>query len=149
MSKNELTMTFEPYASKSLTDVIEEGLAFFNVAQTGVAGWHPVQIFLKDPTGEVMGGLLGTIWAGWLFIRLLWLRESVRGSGYGSKLLLAAEQHAIEKGCVNSYLDTHSWQARPFYEKLGYEVFGTLEDYPVRHKKFFLRKRLTEKNARN
>jgi GNAT superfamily N-acetyltransferase len=128
-----------------LTEVIHEGLAMFNVAQTGVANWHPVQIFLKDSTGEVMGGLLGVIWAGWMFVSMLWLRESIRGSGYGSKLMLAAEQHAIEKGCANSYLDTHSWQARPFYEKLGYEVFATLEDFPVGHKKFFLRKRLIEK----
>ena len=39
-------------------------------------------------------------------------------------------------------LDTHSFQARPFYEARGYKVFGVLDDYPEGHKKFFLSKKL-------
>lgn len=40
-----------------------------------------------------------------------------------------AELYAVERGCTNAFLDTFSFQARPFYEKLGYRVFGILENH--------------------
>ncbi len=54
----------------------------------------------------------------------------------------AAEDYARMRGCHSAHLDTHTWQARPFYEKRGYEVFATLDDFPPGHQKFFLRKKL-------
>jgi hypothetical protein len=56
--------------------------------------------------------------------------------------MLAIEGAAEERGCERAHLDTFSYQARPFYEKLGYRVFGELEDYPPGHTRFFLRKQL-------
>jgi hypothetical protein len=52
------------------------------------------------------------------------------------------EVEAILRGCHSAFLDTFSYQARPFYEKLGYEVFGTLNDYPRGHQRFYMQKRL-------
>ena len=52
------------------------------------------------------------------------------------------EQAAKERGCTYAHLDTFSFQARPFYEALGYEVFGILDDYPPGHHKFFMKKAL-------
>lgn len=46
------------------------------------------------------------------------------------------------------YLDTFDFQARPFYERHGYEVFGTLDDYPPGHSRFFLRKDLALQPAK-
>src|SRR5204862_307409 len=62
----------------------------------------------------------------------------------GTRLLRAAEDYAVERGCFASTLETHSYQARPFYEKCGYQVFGTLEDHPPGHAKYFMRKQLAE-----
>jgi len=53
------------------------------------------------------------------------------------------EHAAKERGCTAAHLDTFSFQARPFYESLGYEVFGTLDDYPQGHQRFFMKKTLT------
>jgi hypothetical protein len=53
------------------------------------------------------------------------------------------EQAAKERGCTYAHLDTFSFQARPFYEALGYEVFATLDEYPPGHHKYFMKKALT------
>jgi ribosomal protein S18 acetylase RimI-like enzyme len=82
-----------------------------------------------------------TAWQ-WLFIRLLWLPETLRGTGLGRDLMQRAEAEASARGCGNVWLDTYSFQARGFYEKLGYTVFGTLEGYPPGHRRYFLQKRL-------
>ncbi|MGB0061243.1 GNAT family N-acetyltransferase, partial [Candidatus Binatus sp.] len=72
----------------------------------------------------------------------LWVDPALRGKGYATKLMNAIEQLAIQRGCTNSYLDTFSFQARPLYEKLGYKVFGTLENHPKGHSHYFLKKSL-------
>jgi GNAT superfamily N-acetyltransferase len=56
----------------------------------------------------------------------MWVAESERGKGYGSALLSAVENYAADQGCRMAYLETTSFQARPFYESLGYQIFGEL-----------------------
>ena len=53
-----------------------------------------------------------------------------------------AEQIALEHGCVGVWLDTFAFQARPFYEKLGYTCFGQIDDHPRGSARYFLQKRL-------
>jgi ribosomal protein S18 acetylase RimI-like enzyme len=60
----------------------------------------------------------------------LWVHESARRDGYGRQLLEAAEATAREHHCQGAFLETHSFQARPFYEKAGYEVMGEIANYP-------------------
>ncbi|TMJ27052.1 MAG: GNAT family N-acetyltransferase, partial [Alphaproteobacteria bacterium] len=96
----------------------------------------------KSTRGETLGGVMGAIWGGWLQIAILWIDESVRGQDWGTRLMDQAETYAREHGCHSATLDTHSFQARPFYEGRGYEIFGTLDDYPKGHKRFYLRKKL-------
>jgi ribosomal protein S18 acetylase RimI-like enzyme len=121
---------------------VRDHLDAFNFAATGIAAWYPLRLFIKNRRGETMGGLLGVVWGGWLHISYLWVDEAMRGQDWGTRLMDQAEAFARERGCHSVELDTHSFQARPFYEQRGYEVFGTLDDYPKGHKKFFLRKKL-------
>jgi hypothetical protein len=78
---------------------------------------------------------------GYTFERLPWprLREGVALAG---KLTKRAELYALERGCTDAFLDTFSFQARPFYEKLGYRVFGTLENHPAGYQHYFMTKQL-------
>jgi GNAT superfamily N-acetyltransferase len=140
----DLQIVVEPHASDHLAQVVRDGLALYNVAVTGLADSHPLVIFLKEAHGEIVGGVLGHLWGQWLHVTTLWVAEPVRGQGYGRQLLEAAETYARERGCRHVKLETHSFQARPFYEQLGYEVFATLEDCPVGHREYFLHKRLAE-----
>jgi len=139
-----LRVVVEPHAADSLKQIVRDGLGAYNLTKTGYEEYYPVSIFLRDANDEVLGGVLGEIWAQWLFVSHLWLAAPLRRHGYGRKLLLAAESYAVEKGCHGAYLTTSSFQARPFYEKLGYEVFAELDDFPAGHKQYFLKKRLVE-----
>ena len=135
-------VTFEPYAAAELLHRVQAMVDHYNIASTGQAEWYPVAFFLRDEAGEVLGGLLGEIWAGWLHVRTLALAAPARGQGFGRELMKRAEAYARERGCSDAFLDTFSFQARPFYEKLGYRVFGVLENYPAGHQHFFMTKRL-------
>jgi GNAT superfamily N-acetyltransferase len=122
--------------------IVQAGLLAFNVARIGDPGEEPVHVFLRDEAGDVGGGLLGHIRWRWLYVAKLWVHESLRGGGSGAALMEAAEEHARRRGCIGAYLDTFEYQARPFYEKLGYRLFGTLEGYPPGYRQFYLAKRL-------
>ena len=138
----EFEIVFDPMPPDGLSRFVVDNLDNHNVAATGLSTWYPVGFFLKNARGEWLGGLLGSLWGGWLHVRILWVDPAARGRDNGARLLQAAEDYAVERGCFAATLETHSFQARPFYEKCGYQVFGTLEDYPPGHAKYFMRKRL-------
>lgn len=138
---NDLSIVFSEQPGAA-GQVVRERLDLFNVGATGVSTYYPVHFFVRTSLGETLGGLMGSIWGGWLHIGFLWIDEAVRGRDWGTRLMDHAEAYARERGCHSVTLDTHSFQARPFYEKRGYEVFGVLDDYPKGHKKFFLKKKL-------
>jgi GNAT superfamily N-acetyltransferase len=126
---------------------VVQGLLAFNEKWLGPSNEQPVRFVACDELG-VVGGLLGhTRWS-WLYVAKLWVDERGRGQGIGTKLLIAAEELARTRGCTDASLDTFEYQARPFYEKLGYELFGTLDGYPPGFRQFYLRKRLLQPGGR-
>jgi len=78
-----------------------------------------------------------------MFVELLFVPECLRGQGTGRQLMEQAEVVAREHGCVGIWLDTFSFQAPGFYQKLGYAVFGEIGNYPPGHSRFFLHKHLS------
>jgi GNAT superfamily N-acetyltransferase len=132
----------EPRASSADVDFVREGLSLFNVATTGRSYYSPLAIFLRDERGAILGGACGHVWGGWLDLSLLWVAEPLRGKGYGRELLEAAEDEARSQGCTGVFLTTFSFQARPFYERFGYEVVADIPDYPAGHAYHVLKKSL-------
>jgi GNAT superfamily N-acetyltransferase len=137
-----LNVDFEPFVDDGVRRYLNDGINHHNIAATGAAAYFPANFVVRGAGGEVVAGLLGEIWGGWLQVDVLWVAEALRGQGQAGRLMAAAEAYAIEKGCVGAVLDTFSFQARPFYERLGYRVFGQLADYPPGHTRFYMEKRL-------
>jgi GNAT superfamily N-acetyltransferase len=140
-------VSIEPQARREDIDTVVRGLRDFNTEFLGPSKLEPVQILLRDGNEEVVGGLLGHSVYRWMFIAKLWIAEAFRGRRHGSALLDAAEAEARSRGCVGIHLDTFEYQARPFYEKHGFELFGTLEGYPPGSRQFYLAKRLDHRMA--
>jgi len=103
---------------------------------------NALAVFLTDAAGSIQGGVLGYSQWGWLHIQVLWVAEEHRRQGYGQRLIEEAEQEARQRGCTHSRLATYSFQAPAFYEKLGYQVWGTLDGYPPGYTSYALRKEL-------
>lgn len=123
-------------------DAILAPLVAFNDAAVGPTERHPIAILIRADDGAIVGGLWGMVSYRWLFVQYLVVPASMRGHGHGSALMLAAECEAKRLDCVGLWLDTFSFQARGFYEKLGYGCFGRIDDYPPGEARFFLSKRL-------
>jgi GNAT superfamily N-acetyltransferase len=105
---------------------------------------RPLGLLVRDDAGHVEGGLWGWSEQGRLFVQLLFLPEQRRRRGLGSALMARAGAVARRRHCRVIWLDTFSFQARPFYERLGFSCFATLADYPPGGARHFLVKRLEE-----
>ena len=119
---------------------IRDALYRFNEATVGGDGHAPIYIVEYDGEGNVIGGLIGGTYWGWMYVDILWVHEDYRQRGIGTILLRAAEKEAARRGCHHVHLDTMSWQAPDFYKKHGYEVIGVLPDIPSGNQKYLLMK---------
>ena len=131
-----------------ITDAVDEDtrklilapLVEYNTSQAGPSNGKPVVITIKNESGAVVGGLWGHTGYEWLFTQLLVVPESHRGAGVGRQLMALAEKEAVARGCAGAWLDTFEFQARGFYERIGYEVFAELGNYPTGYSRYFMKK---------
>jgi ribosomal protein S18 acetylase RimI-like enzyme len=123
-------------------EVIGGGINQYNRQHGGPEGFKHLCFTLYAPNGEVAGGLIGETYWGWFYINLLFVKEELRGQGYGHQLLTLAEEEARQRGVKNAFFDTFSFQAPDFYRKHGYRVFGELKDFPPEHTRYYMTKRL-------
>jgi GNAT superfamily N-acetyltransferase len=139
-----IEVTTQPSAAE--LECLSQGIQDFN--RRAVPGLPEVAddlvfaVLARDPDGKVLGGIRARAFWGWLCIELLWLSDGARGAGIGTRLVERAEAFALQHGFNRVRVETTSFQARPFYERLGYGVYGVLEDCPVGHTTYFLKKRL-------
>ena len=121
---------------------IRESLYKFNETIVESDNHAPINIVEYDIDGNIIGGIIGGTYWGWMYVDILWVHEDHRKKGIGSKLLREAEKEAIRRGCHHVHLDTMSWQAPDFYKKHGYEIIGILPDIPSGNQKYLLIKAL-------
>lgn len=122
--------------------VILAGLAAYNRDHADVGATGPLAVLLRDVSGATVGGLWGTTLFRWLHIELVFVPPEMRGAAIGTAMLCRAEELAVERGCTGACLDTYSFQARGFYERLGYGLAGTIDDCPPGEARYFMWKQL-------
>ncbi len=135
----ELHLRHDTAPSIETRRVLGEAISAFH-ARTVPQDARHFALLVHDREERLVAGLSGVVAWQWLFVGALWVDDEWRHRRVGSVLMTRAEAIAGDAGCHSAWLD--SFQARDFYLGLGYEVFGTLEDYPAGQTRYFLRKRL-------
>jgi GNAT superfamily N-acetyltransferase len=141
----DLTYTLQPEPTAGERNRIVDPLIAYNEAQAGPRNPKEYAFSVRSETGKFVGGLLGFTHWNHFFVAAVFVDQQFRQHGVGGELLKRAETLALEQGCDAIYLDTFDFQAPGFYEKLGFKVFGKLEDYPPGHQRFYLVKRLRDR----
>jgi ribosomal protein S18 acetylase RimI-like enzyme len=126
-----LTLESKP----NITDIryLEERIYEFNVQATGISDGLRFGIFLRGADGVVVGGADGWTWGGTCYIHNLFVPAPMRKQGHGTRLMDRIEEEAKARRCEQIVLETHDFQAPDFYRKLGFELTGTVEEYPRGH----------------
>ena len=137
-----LTLHLDEHPNPKDFRIVLDGVRRFNRDQTGNERPRPIAYFLRDEEGKIVGGVQGSFWGRSMHIDALWVDERHRGQSHGSKLMKAIEDYAVRNNHPLVYLETASFQALPFYEGLGYQIFGKLEGITAGHTLFFLKKEL-------
>ena len=136
------TFTLNPEPTPEERHRIIDPLIAFNEALAGPRNKKEFAFSVHSKTGEFVGGLLGFTHWNHFFVSAVFVDQRFRREGTGRELLKRAEALALEHGCDTIYLDTFDYQAPGFYNKLGFKVFGKLEDYPPGHQRFYLIKQI-------
>jgi GNAT superfamily N-acetyltransferase len=136
-------------ATQDEAEFVDSGLVAFNASKVLFSQEEVVykNHVIKDD-GKVVAGLNAFLYS-WkiLHIDILFVDEKYRGKGLGTRLLNHVENEARTMGSTLSHLDTFDFQAKDFYLKHGYEIFGILEDCPPGHKRYYLKKYIKSSRA--
>lgn len=126
----------------TVNNIILKGLKSYNESKIGLYSRKPFLLFIRSQKGNVIGGLSGDILGNLCGIHLMWVDEQHRKKGLGAKIIGTLEQYALSKGIDFIQLDTTEFQAKDFYEKLGYVTVSILDQGFMGYKQYIMRKEL-------
>jgi GNAT superfamily N-acetyltransferase len=137
-----LKIALEKDEDGDVLNALLAGMKAFNDAAVPNLNAHKIVAAIRDDAGKIAGGVIGRLAGGSVYMEVVFTQESIRGTGLGREMMLAAETEAKRLGATESWLYTMSFQAKPFYEKLGYRQFAELNWLGKQHKRHFMRKDL-------
>jgi ribosomal protein S18 acetylase RimI-like enzyme len=123
---------------------LETWINDFNEQTTGICDGKLFAAFLRDDSGAAVGGVFGWTWGATCYVRFLYIPAELRQRGHGTRLMRAVEAEARARGCGQIALETHDFQAPAFYQRLGFEVTGSIDQYPIGHRQLTMVKRLAK-----
>jgi GNAT superfamily N-acetyltransferase len=128
--------------SPDVPKAVSDGLSAYNRKVAGHSEPVTLNVSVRDDADAIKGGVVARFNIDTVYIDLVWLDDALRGQGQGRAMIELVESEGRKRGAKQSWLYTLSFQARPFYETLGYEVFGEMAYMDGKHRRFFMRKDL-------
>ncbi len=149
MSSHDIRIVVDDEPPSEDVTALEQGVRVFNEAELGPGGSRHLTVFARDESDALVGGVAGRTIYDWFLIHVVWIAEPQRGQGLGRRLMQRAEDVARERGCAGAQVDTLSFQAPGFYQRLGFEIIGHVPDFPAGHSRYFLARRYDGKSLRD
>ncbi len=137
-----MKLALETDENDEVLKALMAGMKAFNNAAVPNLNSHKIVAAIRDDDGKVAGGVIGRLAGDSVYMEVVFNDETVRGTGLGRGAMLLAEEEAKRLGASEAWLYTMSFQAKPFYEKLGYRQFAELDWLDGKHKRHFMRKDL-------
>ena len=128
--------------SSETFDALLEGMKAFNRDVAGIIPSQKFNVALRDGHGRVVGGVAATLSYDSMYLDIVWAEDHVRGKGHGRAMMEQVEAEGRQRGAHYAWLYTMSWQARPFYEKLGYSCIADTPYMGDKHRQYFMWKKL-------
>ncbi|ELM3618358.1 GNAT family N-acetyltransferase [Aeromonas sobria] len=117
-----------------------DNLRKFNFKMMGEERSQPLIVIMRNDNDEIVGGIAGRTIYHQLLIEVLWVHDDKRGQGLGIQLMEIAEREAQKRGCIAAQVDTLSFQAPKFYEKMGFKIVGNVSGVKDSPDRYFLLK---------
>jgi GNAT superfamily N-acetyltransferase len=137
-----MKVALEDDADDSALRGLMDGLRTFNNAAVPGLKSHKIVAAIRDDDGTLHGGVIGRMAGDSVYMEIVYNDDAVRGTGLGRETMRLVEDRARELGAREAWLYTMSFQAKPFYEKLGYSQFAELPWLDRTHARHFMRKDL-------
>ena len=139
-----MPLDFECTENASAKDLeeVDAGISQYNLTEPEIQKVIQLSVFAREDPTEIRGGAVGRTWGQCCELQQLWIAEQARGQRIGTELMDRFENEAQRRGCTLVYLDTFTFQARPFYEKRGYQVVFETQGFTNGIVKYTMHKRL-------
>ena len=137
-----MALAFEIDENKETFDALLEAMKAFNRQTTGIGPSQKFNVAARDESGRIVGGIAATLAGDSMYLDIVWSDDSIRGQGHGRKMMDVVEAEGRRRGAHAAWLYTMSWQARPFYEKIGYACIGEMPFMGGQHRQYFMWKAL-------
>lgn len=135
------------FTLSNLSDTEQENIIIHRLweynAETTPVDILPLRVTVKNDKEELIGGLIARTWWGGLEIEYLWVADGYRKMGIGKGLMQRAQEEAFARGCHMAYVDTFSFQALGFYQRLGFSQYGQLSEFAHQHTRHYLSRKLS------
>ncbi len=132
----------EEKSNPLVNDIILHGLQSFNLPFFQQKDCQFFSIYAVDENHQIIGGLCGDILGRTANVDYAWVDEEKRRQGIATQLFSQLESFAQSKGCKYIQLFTYEFQAKEFYEKLGFECIAIISNWIEGHDAIFFRKGL-------
>ncbi len=128
--------------SKASMQAVQEGLSKYIKKEVGELQkkypYTSLNLVLKNQQGRIIGGLLAFSTLKAVNFECLWVEENYRNRGCGKVLLETLEKNALKNSSQSILVMVYSFQSLEFFQRNGFRIFGTSDNYPNSITEYYL-----------